>query len=157
MSEVETVTAPTAPAPAATVRGISPETVTREVLDNGMVVLVYPNHAIPAINISLSFEAGAIFDPADRNGLASFTARTMRRGTLRKTFERLNLETEERGMTVGVDSGQQLLNVGGRSLAEDAGRLLATIAELARQPAFPLEEIERLRNLTMAGLKEEED
>ena len=107
MSESELVD--TAVAPAATARGISPETVTRVVLDNGIVVLVYPNHAIPAINISLSTGAGAIFEPPELNGLAGFTARTMRRGTRRKTFERLNSETEERGMSVGVDAGQHTL------------------------------------------------
>jgi zinc protease len=155
MSESERVD--TAVAPATTARGISPETVTRVVLDNGMVVIVYPNHATPAVNISLSCEAGAVFEPPELNGLAGFTARTMRRGTKRKTFERLNRETEERGMTVGVDAGQQSLSVGGRSLAEDAGRLLDTIREVVREPAFPLEEIERLRNLTLAGLREDED
>lgn len=154
MSESQLVE--TAVAPVAT-RGISPETVTRVVLDNGMVVIVYPNHVIPAINISLSTEAGAIYEPPELNGLAGFTARTMRRGTRRKTFERLNSETEERGMSVGVDAGQHSLSVGGRSLAEDAGRLLDTIREVVREPAFPLEEIERLRNLTLAALREDED
>ena len=155
MSESELVD--TAVAPVAAARGISPETVTRVVLDNGMVVIVYPNHATPLINISLSTEAGAIYEAPELNGLAGFTARTMRRGTRRKTFERLNSETEERGMSVGVDAGQHTLSVGGRSLAEDAGRLLDTIREVVREPAFPLEEIERLRNLTLAALREDED
>lgn len=151
---VDTAPAPAAPAPS---RGISPETVTREVLDNGLIVIVYPNHAVPIVNITLSCEAGAVFEPPELNGLASFTARMMRRGTLRKTFEQLNTETEERGISVGTDAGQHTLNIGGRALAEDAGRLLDTISEIARQPAFPLEEIERLRTLTLAGLKEDED
>ena len=81
----------------------------------------------------------------------------MRRGTLRKTFEQLNSETEERGMSVGVDAGRHTLSIGGRSLTEDADQLIDTIAEIARQPAFPLDEIERLRTLVLAGLKEDED
>src|SRR5258708_21090202 len=110
-------------------RGISPDTVRRVVLDNGMVVIIYPNHVIPALKVSLSVDAGAVFEPPELNGLAAFTARMMRRGTLRKTFEQLNSETEERGMSVGVDSGQHTMSIGGRSLAEDAGQLIATIAE----------------------------
>jgi zinc protease len=138
-------------------RGISPETVTRTVLDNGMVVIVYPNPAIPALNMSLTFEAGAIYDPPERDGLAAFTARILRRGTRRKTFEQLNEETEERGITVGADAGFHTLSVGGRALAEDAGYLLGIIAAIVREPAFPLEEISRLRKLILAGLKEDED
>jgi zinc protease len=157
MSETHAIdTAAPAP-PAASARGISPETVTREVLDNGLIVIVYPNHAVPIVNMTLSCEAGAVFEPPELNGLASFTARMMRRGTLKKTFERLNIETEERGISVGTDAGQHTLSIGGRALAEDAGLLLDFIREIARTPAFPLEEIERLRTLTLAGLKEDED
>jgi predicted Zn-dependent peptidase len=98
MSETHAIdTAAPAP-PASAARGISPETVTREVLDNGLIVIVYPNHAVPIVNMTLSCEAGAVFEPPELNGLASFTAPMMRRGTLNKTFERLNNETEERGI-----------------------------------------------------------
>jgi hypothetical protein len=42
------ISSPEAPA-SSTRRGIGPETVTRRVLDNGLVVLIYPNTAIPAV------------------------------------------------------------------------------------------------------------
>ena len=152
MTQSDIATAPAAPA-----QGIGPDTISRTVLPNGTVVLIYPNHAIPAVNITWSCEAGAVFEPAERNGLAGFTARLMRRGTKRQTFERLNQETEERGMSVGVDAGRHTLSVGGRSLAEDTRFLIDTIADIARHPAFPLDEIEKLRTLILTGLKEEED
>src|SRR5690349_2352832 len=93
---------------------LAPGSVTRHTLDNGLVVLVYPSANIPAINTRLSVRAGAIYDPADRSGRASFTATAMRRGTRQHTFSQLNERTEERAVSVGVDAGYHLLDLSGR-------------------------------------------
>ncbi|MDQ2810107.1 MAG: insulinase family protein [Chloroflexota bacterium] len=138
-------------------QALAPGSVTRRVLDNGLTVLVYPNPAIPAISARLSVRAGAIYDPADRSGRASFTASAMRRGTQHQTFSELNERTEERAVSVGVDAGYHLLDVGGRSLREDSDFLFETMAEVLREPSFPDDEIERLRSQWMTGLLEGED
>jgi zinc protease len=135
---------------------LGPDTITRETLDNGLTVIVYPNPTIPALVARLSIKGGAMYDPPEKAGLASFAARAMRRGTEKHTFDQLNEETESRGFSVGVDAGQVLMEVGGRSLAEDQGFLLETIAELTLQPSFPEEEIEKLRGQLRTGLLEME-
>ena len=61
----------------------------------------------------LSVKGGAMYDPAEKAGLASFAARAMRRGTERRNFDQLNVDTEERGASAGVDAGQTLMEVGG--------------------------------------------
>jgi zinc protease len=136
---------------------LGPGSVTRQVLANGLVVLVYPNPAIPAVSVRLSVRAGAIYDPPNLSGRAAFTAGALRRGTRRHSFTELNEITEERGLSVGVDSGYHLLDVGGRGLREDAGFLMDTVAEVLREPAFPDEEIERMRGQWLTGLLEQED
>jgi zinc protease len=135
---------------------LSPETVTRRVLDNGMTVVVYPNPTIPTLVARVAVKAGAMYDPSERAGLASFTARAMRRGTERHTFEQLNEETESRAVSVGLDAGKALMDTGGRALKEDRDFLLGTIAELVLSPSFPEGEIEKLRAQLRAGLKEME-
>src|SRR5688572_2418431 len=87
---------------------LGPDTITRHVLDNGLTVLVYPNPTIPAVIARMSIKAGAMYDPPEKAGLASFVTRAMRRGTENFTFEQLNEETEGRGASVGLDSGQAL-------------------------------------------------
>ena len=119
---------------------LGPGSVTRRVLDNGLVVLVYPNPAIPTVTVRLSVRAGAIYDPPNLSGRAAFTAGALRRGTRRHSFTELNQITEERGLSIGVDSGYHLLDVGGRGLREDADFLLDTMAEVVRKPAFPDDE-----------------
>jgi zinc protease len=138
-------------------QALAPGSVTRHTLANGLVVLVYPSANIPALSARLSVRAGAIYDPADRSGRASFTATAMRRGTTRQTFGELNERTEERAVSVGVDAGYHLLDVTGRSLKEDGDFLFETMAEVLRQPSFPDDEVERLRSQWITGLLEGED
>ena len=135
---------------------LSPETITRRVLDNGLIVLVFPKLNTPALTARLSVKGGAMYDPPEKSGLASFAARMMRRGTEQRTFDELNESTESRGASVGVDAGQTLMEVGGRALKEDTDFLLETIAELALKPSFPESEIEKLRVLLRTGLLEME-
>lgn len=135
---------------------LSPETVTRRVLDNGMTVVVYTNPTIPTLVARVAVKGGAMYDPSDKAGLASFTARAMRRGTESHTFEQLNEETESRAVSVGLDAGKALMDTGGRALKEDTDFLLGTIAELVLSPSFPSGEIEKLRAQLRAGLKEME-
>ncbi|HUS15720.1 MAG TPA: pitrilysin family protein [Chloroflexia bacterium] len=136
---------------------LGPDSVTRRVLPNGLVVLVYPNPTIPAVNVRLSTRAGAMFDPPALPGLAGMTATAMRRGTRRHTFAELNEMTDDRGLSVGVESGYHLLDMGGRSLREDTPFLFELMAEVLREPSFPDEEIERLRSQWITGLLEQED
>jgi zinc protease len=135
---------------------LGPDTITRHVLDNGLTVLVYPNPTIPAVIARMSIKAGAMYDPPEKAGLASFVTRAMRRGTENFTFEQLNEETEGRGASVGLDSGQALMEVGGRALKEDTRFLFDMIAEVLLRPSFPGDEIEKLRRQLRTGLAEME-
>jgi zinc protease len=147
----------TEPGTMQTTRALAPGSVTRRVLDNGLVVLVYPSTAIPTVTARYSAKAGAVYDAPDKPGVAGLTAGSLRRGTARHSFSELNQITEERGLSIGADSGHHLLEVGGRGLSEDADFLLDTMAEVIRTPRFPTEEVERLRHLLITGLREQED
>lgn len=135
-------------------RALSPETITRQVLPNGLTVLVYPNPTIPALTARISIKGGAMYDPEDKAGLASFATRAMRRGTEHYTYEALNEATEGRGASVGVDAGKALMEAGGRALKEDTRFLFETIADVLLRPTFPESEIEKMRKQTRTGLAE---
>ena len=137
-------------------KGLGPDTITRTVLDNGLTVIVFPKLNTPALVARLSIKGGAMYDPPEKAGRASYATRAMRRGTARRTFEQLNEDTESRAASVGVDAGQALMEVGGRALKEDTDFLLETMTEVTLQPSFPQEEIEKMRVRTRAGLLEME-
>lgn len=137
--------------------GLGPDTITRHTLGNGLTVIVYPNPTTPALVARLSMRGGAMYDPPEKSGLASFATRAMRRGTERRSFDQLNEDTEGRGASVGVDAGQALMEAGGRALKEDTDFLLETIAEVVFTPSFPQQEIDKLRVQLRTGLAEMEN
>src|SRR5438270_5748406 len=53
----------------------------RTKLPNGMILLLMEQHEVPIISFSVLVRAGAVADPAGKEGLASLTAELLRRGT----------------------------------------------------------------------------
>ena len=52
----------------------------RHVFDNGMVIFIAEDRALPLVNISITLRAGSWLDPVGQEGLASLTGSQMRRG-----------------------------------------------------------------------------
>ncbi len=98
--------------------------------------------------------AGAIRDPEGRDGLAAFTARMLLRGTDIRTFAELNEATDALGASLSVDAGRHFVELGVRCLREDLPTLLDLAAEVLRRPIFPEEEIEKVRNQLLSGIRE---
>ena len=63
--------------------------ITREVLPNGITVLVRSNFNNPSVVINGYLNTGAIFDPDEKLGLANFTAAMLMRGTDQKNFNQI--------------------------------------------------------------------
>ena len=57
----------------------------REVLPNGIVLLVAERPAVPIVAVRVFMRAGAAFEPRDRAGVASLTGSLLTRGTARHT------------------------------------------------------------------------
>jgi zinc protease len=133
---------------------LGPETVTRTVLANGIVLLVHPNPNNASVVVSGRIEAGSVQDTADTAGLASFTAAALQRGTARRTFQQLNEEIDSMGASFGVGAGLEAAGFGGRCLVEDLDAWLDIVADVLRQPNFPAEEVEKLRGQLLTGLQE---
>lgn len=129
-----------------------PDDITRAVLPNGIVVLARPNFNSPSVVISGSFPAGALFDPLEKLGLADFTAAALMRGTQARSFQQIYDALESVGASLSIGGGTHTASFGGRALSEDLDMLLALLAECLRQPAFPTEQVERLRAQLLTGL-----
>ena len=135
-------------------QGLSP---VRAELSNGGVVLVQETVMTPAVTISASFRAGSMFDPVDLPGLAYLTGRAIDRGTERRTASMMADELDERGVSLRVSSNRQALTVSCTCLTEDFDDVLAIVADIVRNPAFPPLEIEKRRSEALTILRQNED
>lgn len=129
-----------------------PNDIYREVLPNGITVLTRSNFNSPSIVVSGYFDAGALFDPDAKLGLADFVTSALMRGTKKRTFDKIYNELESIGASLGFSSGVHKSGFNGRSLAEDLPRLLNLLAESLMSPTFPKAEVEKLRAQLLTGL-----
>jgi zinc protease len=102
--------------------------------------------------ISGYLTAGALSEPDDKLGLAGFTALALMRGTTRHDFQQIYDGLEANGASLGIDSGTHTTGFYGNALTEDLDLLTGTLAEALRQPVFPPEQVERLRDQLLTGL-----
>lgn len=131
---------------------ISPETVERYTLDNGIVVLVQENPASPSVATEGEIWAGSVYDEDDTSGLASLTASMLRRGTQKHTFQELNVILDNVGASLGLAAGLDKAVFSGHALVENFDLLVDLLAEILTEPSFPEGELEKLRGQIMTRL-----
>lgn len=135
---------------------ITPETITRVVLDNGIVLLVKDNPNNASITLRGRLRAGGLYDTEKTLGLAHFATAALQRGTRKRTFRKLNTELDRFGMSFGVGAGMETIGFNGKSLVEDFDRLLDLVSDVMLHPLFPTGETNKLRNEILTDLKEAE-
>ena len=129
-----------------------PEDIYREVLPNGITVLARSNFNSPSVVVTGYFEAGSLFDSDEKLGLAEYTAASLLRGSLNRTFDEIYAALESVGASLGFNTGVHKSGFNGRSLVEDLPLLLKLLAESLTMPAFPKAELEKLRAQLLTGL-----
>jgi zinc protease len=129
-----------------------PQDITRQQLDNGLVVLSRANFNSPSVVISGYLSIGGLSEPDEKLGLAEFTAECLERGTQRYSFQGLYDALESAGASLGFGGGTHTTSFGGMALVEDLDLLLDILAQSLLQPVFPPEQIERLRTQFITSL-----
>ena len=124
----------------------------RRVLSNGMTLVAAPMHRLPVVTVIAVHEAGAVTDPAGREGLATLVASMLAEGTATMDGETLALRLERLGASFGASADW---DVAVASLTVTRSRLadaLALFAETLTAPSFPARELERLKAERLAEL-----
>ena len=131
---------------------ISPETVVRQVLDNGVTILVKENPASASVTVNASLLGGSVHEEAYQGGLASLTAAMLRRGTGQHTYQELNAMLEDVGAGASFSAGRDDMGFGGYALAEDMDLLIEHLAEIVLGATFPTQELDKLRGQYLTHL-----
>jgi len=130
--------------------------VVREELGTGAVVLLVENPSTPTVALRGSLRAGSHFEPKERPGLARLTAEMLKRGTRRRGKLELAGALERVGADIDFDADVFAVQIRARSLAGDFPALAATLAEMLREPSFPAEELEKLKQQMVASVREKQ-
>ncbi len=129
-----------------------PDDITRVELPNGITVLARPNFYSPSVVIKGYLQTGALCDPPDKIGLADFVATALMRGTAKREFQSLYDALESVGASMGFSGATHTTGFSAKSLAEDLDLLLELFTEILQYPAFPIDQVERLRAQLLTSL-----
>ena len=128
----------------------------REVLPNGMVVLVSERRALPIVVVNAYVRAGAVLDPPGAAGLANLTAELLTRGTARRSGPEIDRAIESVGGSLGSGGGRDGAAVSLGVLARDLALGLDLLADVLTQPVFPEDEVKRKIGEIQAALQNAE-
>jgi len=122
-------------------------------LSNGLRVLVVLHHEQPSVSFRLLVGAGAVQEPADRPGVASFVAALLDQGTTTRSAGQIATVIDSAGAILGVGSGNELTFLQGAVIKDRTDEALGVVADLAQRPAFAQTEIDLHRRQTLSSLQ----
>ena len=128
----------------------------REVLPNGMVLLVAERPAIPIVVVRVYLHAGSVYDPPDAGGLANLTADMLTRGTAKRSGPELDQAIEFVGGSLEGDAGRDGASLSLSVLKKDLKMGLDLLAEVLLTPAFPEPELKRRSEEIAAAIERSE-
>ena len=122
-------------------------------LANGLRVVVVEKHDLPLLTALLVAQGGGANDPARRAGLGSLTAGLMTKGTQTRSATEIARQIEALGGSISSHASFDGSSVEVTVKSDQATAALAILADVARNPVFAAEEIERARAQTIDGVQ----
>ena len=142
----------TPPPPTAPRSAVFPKP-SEKTLANGLRVIVIPRTQMPLVSAQLLIKSGGEVDPADLSGVADMTASLLTRGTATKSATQIAEAIEALGGTLNSGGGWDSSVISTNVMSPRIAQALELLADVARNPAFKDEEIERVRKQSLNGLR----
>jgi predicted Zn-dependent peptidase len=140
------------PAPALRVPPVQTTT-----LPNGLQLAVVEMHKVPVVDVTLMLDAGAVADPADLPGLATFTANMLDEGAGRRSALEIAEEADFLGARLNTGASYDGATVALHVPKRQLGAALDLMADVVLRPVFADSEITRQRDLRRTQILQQRD
>lgn len=121
-------------------------------LKNGLKVIVVQNDKLPRVTMNLVIDRDQIFE-GGKAGYVSLAGEMLRQGTNKLAKADLDEKVDFMGANLGTSSS----NVFTSGLSKYSEELMALLADVALNPAFPESEFEKLKTQTISGIESNKD
>lgn len=121
-------------------------------LKNGLKVFIIENHKLPRVSYNLLVDREAILE-GDKAGYLGMAGQLMQRGTETRTKKQLDEEVDFIGASLFAGS----TNVFASGLSKYSEKIMELMTDVAFNPTFPEEELEKIRKQTLSGLAQAKD
>jgi zinc protease len=112
-------------------------------LANGVQVVTVLHHEQPAVTMRLLVRAGGANDPDGKRGVSLLLSNLLDQGTTTRSAQQIADQIDSIGGVLGTGSGDDFTSISAIVMKDSFETAMDLVADIARNPAFALEEIER--------------
>jgi zinc protease len=124
----------------------------RRTLANGLKLVVAPAKKLPLATVIVLLDAGAVCDPAGREGTAQLVAKLLIEGTEQYDGAELTEQFERLGASIDASADWDSAEIAMTSLSEHLPAAFRLLGQVVTSPAFRAREIQRLKAERLAEL-----
>jgi zinc protease len=126
-------------------------------LSNGLRLLVKEDHRLPFVEFRAALKGGVLAETAGNNGITYLLAKTLLKGTRRRTAAQIANEIESVGGGIDSYGGNNSFGVNAEVMSSDFKTGLELVSDVLLNPIFPAGELERERDVQIAGIYAQKD
>lgn len=124
----------------------------RLVLSNGLPIYFAKMEGLPVSTFSLLLPSGALREEPSKAGLATLTGALLESGTEDLSAEEISSRLEGLGVRLHVGASWEVAHVDFTALTSKVKDASELVARLVKSPAFPVAEVERMKNHQVAAI-----
>ena len=126
-------------------------------LANGVTILAMEAGDLPTVAVRVVFPGGLRYETPENNGIFNLLARAWNKGTSLHNADAIAEITDGMGAGISGFSGQNSFGLQGRFTSESFRKGLGLMVEMILSPAFPQKEVEKLKPLILARIRQQDD
>lgn len=131
--------------------------ITKEVLPNGIRVLIHQDNRLPLVSIIAAFRGGLLAETPEKNGVSQLAASTIVKGTKTRTAQQIAESVEHVGGSIGATSGNNSFSVAVEVMKDDLPLGMQILSDVLLNATFPEKEVALEKDSQLAAIKAEDD
>ncbi len=133
------------------------QTVQKEVLPNGLVVLTEPMEHVHSVSVGIWLRSGSRQEPPELNGISHFIEHMVFKGTRRRSAEDIAREVDRVGGMLDAFTAKEMVCFNTRVLDEHLPKVFDILADLVLEPKFAEEDIAREQSVILEEIRMTQD
>jgi zinc protease len=134
-----------------------PIKVFREVMPNGLTLIVKPNTANQVVAVDVFLKSGPLYETPNQRGISSLTQRVLIRGSATRSAREIAVETESAGVELTAGVGNEYGYVSLLTTFAGLNKGLEVLLDVLQHPSFTEAELEKERKMMVEKLAARED
>ncbi|HEY1789841.1 MAG TPA: pitrilysin family protein [Verrucomicrobiae bacterium] len=126
-------------------------------LANGLKLLLKKDSRLPFVEFRAVLQGGVLAESPANNGITRLHSTMLLKGTAKRSAEKIATEIESIGGHMDSYGGNQSFGLNAEVLSTDFGIGLDLISDVLLNPSFPANELEREREIQIAGIAARKD